>query len=171
MISEKEIIIKDLKRRLSNNLKDNLIDVILFGSQLTGNSSADSDYDILIVVKKRNDWKLERMISDICYEVELDYGIITDSHVLTENELNLPRGKQPIFYNAINHGYHAWVKEDDRKILINYRLEQAKETIVVSQFLIDSSQLVVAFNRIYYGMYYAVTALAIKCRFETSKHL
>ncbi len=107
MNSEKEIIIKDLKRRLSNNLKDNLIDVILFGSQLTGNSSADSDYDILIVVKKRNDWKLERMISDICYEVELDYGIITDSHVLTENELNLPRGKQPIFYNAINHGYLA----------------------------------------------------------------
>ncbi len=63
------------------------------------------------------------------------------------------------------------IKEDDRKILINYRLEHAKETIVVSQFLIDSSQLVVAVNRIYYGMYYAVTALAIKYRFETSKHL
>ncbi|MFO8023268.1 MAG: HEPN domain-containing protein [Perlabentimonas sp.] len=28
-----------------------------------------------------------------------------------------------------------------------------------------------AVNRIYYGMYYAVTALAIKYRFETSKHL
>ena len=28
-----------------------------------------------------------------------------------------------------------------------------------------------AVNRIYYGLYYAVTALAIKHRFETSKHL
>jgi len=30
--------------------------------------------------------------------------------------------------------------------------------------------LVVAVNRIYYGMYYAVTALAIRFKFETSKH-
>lgn len=37
--------------------------------------------------------------------------------------------------------------------------------------MIDSNKLVVAVNRIYYGLYYAVTALAIKHRFETSKHL
>ena len=107
MNPEKEIIIKDLKTRLSNHLKDNLIDVILFGSQLTGKNSNDSDYDILIVIKKKNNWKIERLISDICYEIELEYGIMTDSHLLTENELNLPRGKQPIFHNAINQGYHA----------------------------------------------------------------
>lgn len=62
------------------------------------------------------------------------------------------------------------INEDDRKILIDYRLEQAKETIAVSKFLIDSNELAVAVNRIYYGMYYAVTALAIKFQFETSKH-
>jgi len=62
------------------------------------------------------------------------------------------------------------ISENDRTILIDYRLEQAKETINVSRFLIDSNQFVVAVNRIYYGMYYAVTALAIKFRFETSKH-
>lgn len=45
------------------------------------------------------------------------------------------------------------INEDDRKILIDYRIEQAKETIKVSRFLIDSNQLVVAVNRIYYGMY------------------
>jgi len=107
MNSDKEKIIKDLKSRLSNHLNDNLIDVILFGSQLTGMNFTDSDYDILIIIKKKNDWKIERKISDICYEIELEYGIMTDSHVLTENELSLPRGKQPIFYNAINQGYHA----------------------------------------------------------------
>jgi uncharacterized protein (UPF0332 family) len=62
------------------------------------------------------------------------------------------------------------ISEEDRKILIDYRIEQAKETIRISRFLIDSNQLAVAVNRIYYGMYYAVTALAIKNRFETSKH-
>jgi uncharacterized protein (UPF0332 family) len=63
------------------------------------------------------------------------------------------------------------ISETDRKALINYRLEQAIETVKVSKFLIDSNQLVVAVNRIYYGMYYALTALAIEFRFETSKHI
>jgi uncharacterized protein (UPF0332 family) len=36
--------------------------------------------------------------------------------------------------------------------------------------LLDSGRLVVAVNRIYYGLYYAITALAIKKEFETSKH-
>ena len=40
----------------------------------------------------------------------------------------------------------------------------------LSRFLIDSDKYVVAVNRIYYGLYYSVTALAIKHRFETSKH-
>ena len=62
------------------------------------------------------------------------------------------------------------MKDNDRHILINYRLEQARETIKLSGFLIDSNQLNVAVNRIYYGMFYAVTALAIKYKFETSKH-
>lgn len=63
------------------------------------------------------------------------------------------------------------IKDEDRQSLINYRLEQAKDTVELSRFLIDSKNLVVAVNRIYYGLFYAVTALAIKHRFETSKHL
>jgi uncharacterized protein (UPF0332 family) len=62
------------------------------------------------------------------------------------------------------------IKDNDRQILIDYRLQQARETIKLSEFLIDSNQLNVAVNRIYYGMFYAVTALAIKYKFETSKH-
>lgn len=58
----------------------------------------------------------------------------------------------------------------NRESLIEYRIEQAKETIELANFLIDSNRLVVAVNRIYYGLYYAVTALAIKNKFETSKH-
>jgi uncharacterized protein (UPF0332 family) len=58
----------------------------------------------------------------------------------------------------------------DRDSLIKYRLQQAKDTIELSVFLLESNRLVVAVNRIYYGMYYALTALALKYKFETSKH-
>ncbi len=53
-------------------------------------------------------------------------------------------------------------KDNDRQILIDQRLEQDRETIKLTNFLIASNQLNLAVNRIYYGMFYAVTALAIK---------
>lgn len=62
------------------------------------------------------------------------------------------------------------IPEQDRESLINYRLSQADETIELARFLIDSKKIIVAVNRIYYGMYYALTALALKYKFETSKH-
>jgi hypothetical protein len=41
------------------------------------------------------------------------------------------------------------INENDRKVLIGYRLDQAKETVNISNFLINSNQLIVAVNRIY----------------------
>ena len=107
MMQDKTIMLDDLKKNLADHLSDNFKEVILFGSQLTDNSTPSSDYDILILVKSRADWKLEREISDICYEIDLKYNIITDTHILSEDELNAPRGKQPIFANALINGFHA----------------------------------------------------------------
>jgi uncharacterized protein (UPF0332 family) len=62
------------------------------------------------------------------------------------------------------------INELDKQSLINYRLSQAFDTIELARFLIASDKLTVAVNRIYYGMYYSLTALSIKYKFETSKH-
>ncbi|MEI6048855.1 MAG: HEPN domain-containing protein [Bacteroidota bacterium] len=62
------------------------------------------------------------------------------------------------------------IDEKDRASLIEYRLNQAFDTIELARFLVSSDKLVIAVNRIYYGMYYGLTALALKNRYETSKH-
>jgi len=62
------------------------------------------------------------------------------------------------------------IDENDRQSLIDYRLRQAIDTIDLANFLATSEKYVIAVNRIYYGMYYALTALALKNGFETSKH-
>jgi predicted nucleotidyltransferase len=103
----KDLMLKDLKGILSMRFQDNLKDLILFGSQLSDKTTNDSDYDILIVLRETADWRLEREISDLCYEIDLKYGIITDTHIISEDELNSPRGKQPFFLNAISNGYYA----------------------------------------------------------------
>jgi predicted nucleotidyltransferase len=79
----------------------------LFGSQVYGNSHKDSDYDLLVILKDKADWKIEREISDMCYEIDLKYNIITDTHIISEPELSTLRGKQPIFVNAISNGLHV----------------------------------------------------------------
>ena len=62
------------------------------------------------------------------------------------------------------------IPENERDILIEYRLKQAVESIDLAKFLVLSDKLVLAVNRIYYGMYYILTALALKHAFKTAKH-
>lgn len=54
------------------------------------------------------------------------------------------------------------IDEKNRDALAFYRIQHAFETIEHVKFLTDSQKLVIAVNRIYYGMYYALTALAFK---------
>jgi len=107
MRNDKTEILNDYKVILSTKLKDNLRDVILFGSHVTGNANQDSDFDILIVLKRKPDWNAERKISDLCYEIDLKYGVISDTHILSDDDLNSLRGKQPIFVNALKNGIYA----------------------------------------------------------------
>lgn len=62
------------------------------------------------------------------------------------------------------------IEDTDRNALVKYRLNQAIETNELAIFLVNNDKLVIAVNRIYYAMYYALTALALKNSFETSKH-
>ncbi len=103
----KNVILKDFSELLRLHFSDNFKDLILFGSQITGNVKKDSDYDFLIILKQKADWQTEREISDLSYDIELKYNIITDTHILGESELTTLRGKQPIFVNAIKKGIHA----------------------------------------------------------------
>jgi predicted nucleotidyltransferase len=105
-VSNKQII-NDLDNLLQKEYPDNIKQVILFGSQTTAKATKNSDYDILVILKKPADWQMQRQISDLCYEIELKYNIITDTHIISEKEFSELRGKQPIFVNALEKGYKA----------------------------------------------------------------
>jgi uncharacterized protein (UPF0332 family) len=58
----------------------------------------------------------------------------------------------------------------DKNDLIKYRLQQAIDTIEVVDILIINKKYPAAINRIYYGIFYSLLALALKFDFESSKH-
>ena len=62
------------------------------------------------------------------------------------------------------------LSEKDRDTLIRYRIEQAHEAIEEAELSINHNKLKMAVNRIYYGMFYILSALALKYKFKTSKH-
>jgi uncharacterized protein (UPF0332 family) len=59
---------------------------------------------------------------------------------------------------------------EERTALIQYRISEAKDTIMDVQILLENNRLRASVNRIYYGMFYALLALGIAYSYETSKH-
>ena len=60
---------------------------------------------------------------------------------------------------------------EDRNELIKYRMRQASECIDDVLFLIDNKKNNIAINRIYYGMFYSLLALALKYHYERNNKI
>ena len=106
-MTDKITILKDLKDCLQIGLNGSVRDIILFGSQASEQASESSDYDVLIVLDKDYDARIENKVYDMCYDINLKYDIIIDAHLISTRELKTLRGKQPIFTKAIQTGLYA----------------------------------------------------------------
>ena len=62
------------------------------------------------------------------------------------------------------------MKDDEKDDLIEYRIGRATDTIEEVSFLIKNKKFLLAVNRIYYGMFYILSAFSLKYDFSTSKH-
>ena len=59
---------------------------------------------------------------------------------------------------------------EDREVLVTNYVNKSRETIGKVEFLIEHNELSLAVNRIYYGIYYILSALAVKYQFKTAKY-
>ncbi len=107
MIGYKQLA-KEIKQHLNKSLNNIVSDVVIFGSRVKGNATENSDYDVLIVLNKNYDRKIQKSINDLCYDLDLKYNIFLDTQIISEFELNNSiRGKHPVFKNALKEGLHA----------------------------------------------------------------
>jgi predicted nucleotidyltransferase len=102
------MVLKALKRDLVSRFGEDINDVILFGSQASGMSMDDSDYDILILLSNDYDWKYQNLLFDKAFDVGLQYHVLFYLHLLSLNERNNSlKGKEPLIVNALEKGIHA----------------------------------------------------------------
>lgn len=75
--------LKRFKSAIENALRDNLIEIKLFGSRARGDARADSDIDVLIITKS-SEWRVNDVIYAIATDILLDDGVAISPKVLSE---------------------------------------------------------------------------------------
>lgn len=81
MAAEKQIV-REFKRRVEQQFPDQLVRLVLFGSKARGDSSAESDIDVLVVIRSE-DWRLGDAIRAVGYALELEHGVVLSIQVMS----------------------------------------------------------------------------------------
>lgn len=77
-----------------------LVDFKLFGSKVKGDSDRESDLDVLIVLETL-DWKTEKAIFELCFEVGLKYDLLLSPIVYSKDEYESSPNKITPFYLSV----------------------------------------------------------------------
>jgi predicted nucleotidyltransferase len=72
MREKDKIIVQDVKGRLSEEIRDHVERLIVFGSRARGEAHADSDLDLIALVDKKTP-EIEKALDDVAYEVMWDH--------------------------------------------------------------------------------------------------
>ncbi len=95
---------QELKKLLITTFPDEIEKVILFGSRIKVDARDYSDYDILVIVNHLYDWKFKNKIYDTTWEIDFKHDILTDVKLISTDELQTLKGKQPFIQDALEEG-------------------------------------------------------------------
>jgi predicted nucleotidyltransferase len=95
-------ILATVKQKLKQVYQDNLTHLILFGSQARGEATPDSDIDILVVLRKRNQIDRHQEIIDLISDLCIDYGVLVSCVYVTESQFK--HEKSPLLLNIHREG-------------------------------------------------------------------
>ena len=94
--------LKFFKDELHSRLGSHLKQLVLFGSRARGESRADSDYDILVIVD-RVDRSIVHEIDAAVGRALLDFGVVFSAFPISEQE-RVDRKYSPFLINAGKEG-------------------------------------------------------------------
>ena len=97
-------IIRELKFDLIHKAKLKIKDLILFGSQVEGTATEDSDYDILIIIDQEDSSEVRRKVSDVSFDFFQKYEIFLDIFTATVSDVDTINNKTPLIDDAVTQG-------------------------------------------------------------------
>jgi uncharacterized protein len=104
-MSKRELrsILKSLRRELARVLGDQLLSVILYGSQARGQARSDSDIDVLLVVRDDDDYgDLIRRTSAVVSALSLQHDVVISRTFVSRERFE--REQTPFLLNVHREG-------------------------------------------------------------------
>jgi len=101
-LSSRRLALTEFVTRLRKALPRNVVDVRLFGSEVRGEATAESDIDVLVVVQPESErTALEDQAIDIAFDVNLEFGVYVSPRVVTLGILNDPVWRETPFLKNV----------------------------------------------------------------------
>ena len=100
---DKDQILQKIIRVVNDNAPDS--EVYLYGSQARGDTKILSDWDLLILLNRKNiSFDFEIKFMDEFYEIELETGEIISPLIYSKNDWNSNHSFTPLFENIQKEG-------------------------------------------------------------------
>lgn len=167
--------------------------VILYGSRARGNATAESDWDLLIVLDGAVDGGRERAVRDRLLALSLETGAMMSPLVVGREDWHSPRSRaSPLHDNVDAEGieltgpgageapappaFHCDTPSEERAVaearedIIREWLQRARRTLGAAELLAQGGAWNDCVNRLYYACFDAVKALLFRHGYRFSKH-
>ena len=103
MIRRKQHIIQLIRQKV--NELDNTAEVILYGSRARGDNKRDSDWDVMILLNRRNvDKKVEQIFRHHLLDIELEIGVPISVFVYSKSDWEGKYSITPLFKSIKKEG-------------------------------------------------------------------
>lgn len=103
MIRRKQHIIQLIRQKV--NELDNTAEVILYGSRARGDNKRDSDWDVMILLNRKNvDKKVEQIYRHHLLDIELEIGVPISVFVYSKSDWEGKYSITPLFKSIKKEG-------------------------------------------------------------------
>lgn len=97
-------VLDEFKSKLIGLFKESLINIIIFGSYVSGNNNSESDLDILVIINNDDIEFYEDILLDVSVELSLKYDIVISAFLDSYNNYNKYKMIKPLYSEIHKNG-------------------------------------------------------------------
>lgn len=98
---EEERWLRDYRQVLAQRFPALVEEIVIFGSKARETATADSDLDVLVVIRK-GDWRLKDLVTEPGYELSLGTDVVASIIVYTQGESEQHRCDESPFWQTVD---------------------------------------------------------------------